>query len=202
MRQAVAGKRAPDSESFMKGRQRAIVCRLADGDAAALSELLDLFWAPLVRYAIRVLGTQDAAEDVVQEAFIRLWETREQLDAGKSVRGFLYRIVHNRTVDELRRRRLRGDRSIRLRAALPTPPTPAELTQAGQLEAAAAHAIEALADRRREVFVLAHLHGLSYREISEALGISPRTVANHMTLALRELRIALRPFLGRDPGSR
>jgi RNA polymerase sigma-70 factor, ECF subfamily len=175
--------------------ERILAARITAGDVGAFSALLDRFWEPLVRYAHQLLGSQDAAEDVAQEAFVRLWAKRAALKADTSPRAYLYRLVHNLAIDELRMREVRGRRG-RLSQPEPLyPPTPAQVTEADELAEVAAEAIQALPSRRRDVFVLGHFHDMSYREIAEALDITPRTVANHMTLALRDLRHALRPYL-------
>lgn len=181
--------------------ERALVAGIVDGDVSAFARLLDRYWEPLVRYAARRLGGLDAAEDAVQQAFVRLWRNRALLKPNRFVSGYLYRLVHNLAIDELRRRRTRERADLAAQDAA-APPTPAQVLEADELAAAAARAIDALPERRRDVFVMAHFHGLSYRQIAEVLEITPRTVANHMTLALRELRSSLQPLVDRKLGPR
>jgi RNA polymerase sigma-70 factor (ECF subfamily) len=180
----------------------ALAARLMAGEVSAFAELLDAWWAPLVAYAAQMLGAQDAAEDAVQETFVRVWENHARLNPTRSLRGYLYRLTRNLVIDEVRKGQTRVDRVAFVEAQTPTTPTPAQVVEADELAAAAGRAIERLAERRREVFILAHFHDLSYRQIADVLGITPRTVANHMTLALRELRAALQPFLDREPSPR
>ena len=73
-------------------------------DAAALDDLLRQFWHPLVAYVARLLGETEAAEDIVQRAFVRLWERGHSVPAGDDVRPFLYRMVRNLASNEWRRR--------------------------------------------------------------------------------------------------
>jgi RNA polymerase sigma-70 factor, ECF subfamily len=176
-------------------RERSLAARITAGDVGAYSTMLGRYWGPLVRFARQLLGSEDAAEDVTQEAFVRLWVQRATLKPEKSPRAYLYRLVRNLTIDELRKRQIRDGRSRVPHLVPPYPATPDQVTEADELAEAASVAIRALPSRRRDVFVLAHFHDLSYREIADTLDITPRTVANHMTLALRDLRIALRPFL-------
>jgi RNA polymerase sigma-70 factor, ECF subfamily len=178
--------------------QGSVFERVRQGDVRAFGTLVDDWWKPLVRYAQHKLGTQDAAEDVVQEVFVRVWVGRGSLRAGKSPRGYLYRLAHNLAVDELRRRAVRRNNPWISEAHGTPPATPAEVFALEELTQATACAINALPERRREVFILGQYHELSYREIGEVLGIASRTVANHMTLALGELRGALEPFLDRE----
>ena len=76
-------------------------------DADTLDGLLRQFWRPLVAYAGRLLDDTEAAEDVVQRAFVRLWEHGHAIPTGDEVRPFLYRIVRNLASNEWRRRQTR-----------------------------------------------------------------------------------------------
>ncbi len=181
----------------------ALAARLAAGDSEALSILLGRYWRPMVSFATTRLGSQDSAEDLVQVAFVRVWEHREHLRADTSPRAYLYRVLRNLITDDHRRQQLR-DRwaETRRREEQPEVPSPALLFEADLLAVAANRAVAALPERRRDVFVLAHLHGLSYKEVATALGITRRTVANHMSLALKELRGDLAGFLEPAPRTR
>jgi RNA polymerase sigma-70 factor (ECF subfamily) len=77
--------------------------------------------------------------------------------------------------------------------------TPYEDVQGAELQRLAAAAVSRLPERRREVFRLAREEGLSYQEIADILGLSTQTVANHMSLALADLRTALRPHIAPGP---
>lgn len=172
--------------------------RLVDGDAQAFDLLLQRYWAPLVTYAGRVVGGWDDAADVVQEAFIRLWERRDQWHPDGSVQALLYRIVRRVALDEKKRVEVR--RRPDVREAVPRPtrtPTPAEQVMARELEAAVDRAVAELSPRRREVFILARFQGLSNPEIAEVMGIATQTVANQLCSAVAELRSKLRIHL--DP---
>jgi RNA polymerase sigma-70 factor (ECF subfamily) len=175
----------------------ALVARLALDDGQALGELLQRYWAPMLAFAMEKVRAQDAAEDLVQEAFVRVWERRHQLRPHVSPRAYLYRVLRNLIIDEYRRHRLHDRfalfRSVQEPEAVPTP---VALVEADDFAAAAKRAIAALPERRRDVFVLAHLHGCSYREVAETMGITTRTVANHMSMALAQLRDALAGYTG------
>lgn len=176
---------APDSE---------LLERVQDGDPAALQSLLETHWTPLVRYARRLLSEPDDAQDVVQEAFVRLWARRRRWKVEGSVRSLLFTITRNAALDELRRRTRRGRAARAFRGPAP-PALPSESVAASELETAATAAVAALPPRRQEVFRLAREAGLSYSEIAEVMDVSPQTVANQMSLALADLRQALQPHL-------
>ena len=168
--------------------------RMRRGETAALGIVLELHWSAVVGYVTTVLESGDAAEDAAQEAFVRLWERREKWKLEGSLRGLLLRIARNAAVDELRRRSARERAAHKTLPAQPDP-TPGEDLEGRELHAAVEEALNRLPQRRREVFALVRQQGMSYREASAILGLSPQTIANHMSLALADLRRALDPHL-------
>ena len=170
----------------------ALVQRLRSDDADALRYLMDAHWAPLVGFAHRILAGAGDPEDTVQTAFVRLWSRRRELEQTGSLRSFLYTIVRNSCLDELRKR-TRRERAQQGALPPPTPRTPYEDVQGAELHRLAAAAVARLPERRREVFRLVREEGLSYREVAEVMGLSTQTVANHMSLAMADLRTALKP---------
>jgi RNA polymerase sigma-70 factor, ECF subfamily len=170
--------------------------RVQAGEPAALDEVLKSYWPLLVAYADRFLHDPDAAEDLVQEVFLRFWERRGEWTASERLSSFLYRITRNLALNECRRLRIRLRwLERRRRDETPRVITPIHDLEFTELGIAVEKAIEALPPRRREVFVLARLHDLSYSEIAEVMGISPQTVANQMSAALADLRQSLKPFV-------
>ncbi len=179
----------------------ALLARVLNGDEAGLAALLDRHWKSLVRYSLTILQDSDAAEDVVQQVFVRLWEHRETWGLGGSVLGLLFRMTRNLSLDESRQREAR-QRAVDKAANPEQPAGPAEHVENDEIGAAIQAALAKLPQRRREVFILVREHGLSYNETAEALGIAPQTVANHLSMALSELKEALTPvFSGQHGGS-
>jgi RNA polymerase sigma-70 factor (ECF subfamily) len=155
---------------------------------------MDAYWSPLVGFAYRILGGIGDPEDLAQTAFVKLWTRRHRLDETGSLKALLYTIVRNASLDELRRRH-RRDAAQAEAPSPPSPRTPYEDVQGAELQRLAAAAVARLPDRRREVFRLAREEGLSYQEIAEVMSLSTQTVANHMSLAMADLRAALKPYL-------
>ena len=166
--------------------------RLGTGDERAMADLLDCYWTPLVGYAYRFLQSWDRAEDVAQEAFARLWANRDRW-SDSSPAALLHRIVRNAALDVLKSARFSAPREDpEMLVADGRADWDAECAE---LDEAVVRAVEQLPPRRREVFKLARESGFSYAEISEVMGVSKRTVANQMSLALSDLRVLLRLYL-------
>lgn len=177
-----------------------LIAGIRSGETHALKQLVDAYWDTLVQFAGRVLGGQADPQDVVQEAFIRIWTHRERWGEDGSVRSLLYTVTRNAALDE-RRKQARGERAAQATKPPVPPAAPSDDAQAAQLREAASEAVEALPPKRREVFRLAREEGLTYGEIATVMGISAQTVANHMSLALADLRTALAPHLDTPPSA-
>jgi RNA polymerase sigma-70 factor (ECF subfamily) len=169
--------------------------RLRRGDQAAFSDLFDELHPALLRYAWRLVRDEEAAQDVVQDAFLRLWRRRETLDPSRSLRSLLYTTVHNRALNWIRDRNLhaRPEDTLDARVSAET------VDEAGRMDAERLRAfldawIARLPPRRREAFVLSRYQGLTHAEIADVMGLTPRTINTHIVLALRDLRERLDLF--------
>lgn len=172
-----------------------LLARLRASDDAALDTLLARHWSPIFLYALRRTGSQDAAEDVAQEVFCRLWERRTSWRSKGSVRGLLFRLARNFAVSEHRRDGAQ-ERAQHTFAARVGDLTLAPLSpEQPALRAALERAIAELPPRRQEVFLLRMVDDLSYQEIAEIMGTSKQTVANQLSRALATLRRSLEHLL-------
>lgn len=167
--------------------------RLRASDPTACTELFDAMHAPLIRYASSLLGDSDFAYDVVQDAFVKLWESRRNLDPNRSLRALLYTIVRHQVMNHQRsqRRRRQRDRDARLSTPLPSPD---DTVNAGELETRLRAWIDALPDRQREAFRLSRFAHLTHTEIASVMDVAPRTVTNHIMAALQTLRDRLHDY--------
>lgn len=172
-----------------------LMLELRDGSTSALETLMGRYWGPLIRYAVRLLDSPDNAEDLVQAAFTTVWNDRAKWKPVGTVQAFLYRVVRNGALQERRRNEVRERKAPEIVRAYWPVATPFDVTAELELKRAVQSAIRALPPRRREAFVLTRYHQLSLGEVAEIMGVSPQTVANHVSMAVAELRRALAQFL-------
>ncbi|CAM3218903.1 RNA polymerase sigma factor [Rhodothermus bifroesti] len=164
--------------------------RLRASDQAALGMLFRCLRIPLLRYVQAIVGDSGVAHDLIQDVFLDLWMRRTTLNPAQPLRPYLYRMARNRALRHLRDERRRArKRAEHLPANSTTEPLlPDTLAETHQLETLLARWLEELPERQREALVLSRWHGLSHREIAQVMGISPRTVNNHLLRALETLQ--------------
>ena len=173
---------------------RELFTRLQAGERSALRALFDRFYQILLALAINILHDVEAAKDVVQEIFVMLWQKRASLNIPDHPEAYLKRTTINRAYNAIKRRKRYTDLTV-----LADEPSRnaegEELTEAADLEVIVQSALEKLPTRCREVFVLKRMEGYSLKEIAAKLDISPKTVENQMTKALKLLKEALLPYV-------
>lgn len=161
--------------------------RIRASDQRALAALFRACCGDLRQYA-RSLGVDGAtADDFVQEGFIRLWNRRRTLDPTRSLRAYLFVTIRNLAIND--DRRIRTRRRIHESVAAPADvTTPDDLADAELLQSRLHDWIHDLPERRREAFVLSRYAGLSLNEIAAVMNISSKTVEQHITQSLKDLR--------------
>ncbi len=169
--------------------------RIRAGDPTAFERLFLTYHPGLCAFAYRYLGAPDLAEEIVQEVVLFIWERRETWDVRSSVKSYLYTAVRNAALSYLRHERVVRHRQTEARALFETSSAGADF-EAAAADAAAAvrRAIERLPERCRLVFTLHREQGLTYAEVAQVLGISPKTVEVQMGRALKSLRSALADY--------
>ena len=168
-----------------------VIERMASGDASALGDLYDAHARSIYSLALRILGDQADAEDIVQEVFTQAWRQASRYDAARAtVIGWLLMMARSRSLDRLRSRQARPDRTIA--APLPDLASGAPGQEAVALSAEDVDrlraALDRLGDAWRTPIELAYYEGLSQSAIAERLGQPLGTVKTRMRSALAQLR--------------
>jgi RNA polymerase sigma-70 factor (ECF subfamily) len=179
----------------------ALIARVAKRDKLALEALYDKYAPAALGVAMRIVGERSLAEEIVQEAFWRVWKRAGTYNAGRGkFTAWLFGIVHNLTIDELRRRRSHGD-SISIALEDETVEEMADLRQdvaesaLKQVTGADVRAaLMVLPESQRSVIELAFFEGFSHQEIADKLGEPVGTIHTRARLALQKLREKLTPI--------
>ena len=176
---------------------RELMARLARGDRAALTPLVERHYQRLYRIALGYLRQREDALDVVQEAFVKVFQAAARWDGSADAGPWLSRITVNLSIDRWRRNKRRGqtfspliegDHLEVLADAGPAPDRGVLRREAGDR---LAQALGTLPERQRAVVVLRHYQELSLEEIATTLGMSLGTVKSSLHRALHRMRATL-----------
>jgi RNA polymerase sigma factor (sigma-70 family) len=156
-----------------------------------------------VRFLTRRVASPELAADLAQDAFVRVLRASPATDVNDA-RAYLFRTAVNLAIDQGRRERLVpmvSASSIVADESLRHAPSSEQVAMSREELVLLRSALEELPARSREVFVLARIEGLSFVEIGERLGISPKTAFSHMVKALSHVKVRLaRGWMGSSSG--
>jgi RNA polymerase sigma-70 factor (ECF subfamily) len=187
----------------------ALMIRFQRGDRAAFAQLVRRHKTPLYNFALRHLRAPAVAEEVVQDAFVRVVQNANDFKHEARFTTWIYTITRNLCVDQLRKRAHRKHPSLdQARASQggeEDGPTLGELTAdprasvdreatGTELRVRIARAVEALPDDQREVFLLREVSALPFKEIALVVGAPENTVKSRMRYALERLQEALQDY--------
>ena len=175
--------------------ERELVLRLIDGDEDAFCQLYAAYKNRLLYYAMKFVKSRDFAEDIFQDAFTVIWQSRRFINPDTSFSSFLYTIVRNRVLNQIRdmEHEDKLKETILAQAVDYTDDTKNNILL-NDLKEIISKALEQLTPRQREVFEMSREAQLSHKEIAEALGVSVNTVQEHISSSLKIIRSYLTKY--------
>ena len=174
-----------------------LISAIKDGDRKAFRELFDRYYKLLLGTAIIMLKDSNSAKDVTQEVFLQIWKKRETLRIESSVKAYLKRAVINRSLNIIKAKKPIVEETV-LQDLSQNSSSAQQILEAKDLEKAMQLALDQLPERCRLIFVMRRLEGISLKEIASQLDISPKTVENQITKALKVLKEAVSRYLEED----
>jgi len=183
-----------------------LMLRYQQGDRSVFAILVRRHQGPLFNFALRQVRVPQVAEDVVQEAFVRVVQKAPEFKHEARFTTWVYTITRNLCIDHLRKRALRKHPSLdESRGEEGDGPTLGEQTAdprasvereatGTELKARIARAVDLLPDDQREVFLMRELSNLPFKEIAEITGVPENTVKSRMRYALERLQEALSEY--------
>ena len=166
------------------------------GDITAFEMFFKTYYQPLCNYAYTFIQDKDEAEEIVQSAFLSVWEKRESLDIKTSLKSYLYTMVRNTSLNVIKHEKIKQKYvGEALAVNERTHDGVAQSVLSSELEERIHLAMQVLPEQCRLVFKLSRFEELKYSEIAEQLNISIKTVENHMGKALKIMREQLKDYL-------
>lgn len=159
------------------------------GDQAAFSTIFMCYKDKLYTFLFRLTNSPEQTEDIIQEAFMKLWQNREQLPQIEHFSAYLFQITRNRAINAFKR--LAKESSILAEINLrpvPDASNPSTVLAFKELKQLLHQALQQLPPRQQLIFRLSREQGLKHEEIAAQLNLSTSTVKNHLVQALRKIR--------------
>lgn len=168
---------------------KALFARIAEGDIAAFDRFFKLYRQRAVEIAYKITRMDAVAEEIAQEFFLRIWDKREGLTAVENPGAYMYMSIYYQCVNHLRRK---GQEQRILELKRMTQADYNEHTQEWidqrQLEGNIEKGMARLPELHRKIFELRYKHQVSYKEISEMLGITVGTAQTYFSQAIKLIR--------------
>lgn len=171
--------------------------RTKQGDQKAFELIFKLYHAPLCNYAKIYVKHPDIANEIVQDTFIRIWESKSGLDAEQSLKSYLYRSVHNNCINFIRKKQLNKKLTeeymsevLQRIEMLDRDFNESRFDQliTDELELTIQKSIDKLPEQCREIFLLSRYSDLTYQQIAKKLSISVNTVKTQISRSLQKIR--------------
>ena len=159
--------------------------RIGEGDATAFRQIAERHLGSIMRYAFRLLGSKEEAEEVAQETFLRVWEHAGTYEPTAKLTTWLHTIAHNAALDRLRKRRETVSDDL---DDEPASGRPSLLLASKETALAVRSALDSLAPRQRAAISLVHYQGLSGTETARVLGVEVEAVESLLARGRRKLR--------------
>ncbi|MBI3412095.1 MAG: sigma-70 family RNA polymerase sigma factor [Planctomycetes bacterium] len=184
--------------------------RVRDDDNVAFAELVELYNHRLITVMHHLVGNAEEAEDLAQEAFLRVYRSRKRYHPRAKFSTWLFTIANNLALNTLRSRKRKPSVPLNLRDSGPLGPRPAEQLvqdrgkqpmqkmQQQELAALVREALETLNERQRVAVVLNKFEDMNYAEIAEVMDLSTKAVKSLLSRARDNLRLALKEYIYMD----
>ncbi len=190
-----------------RAQEAALIRAAQQGNPEAFEQLVRSYDQQVLRMALNLLHSQEDARDVYQEAFLRVYRNLPRFRFDCSFSTWLYRIVANLCLDQLRKRKVRGEEPAWVETSSGEvdrfqflPEQRADVNPERQLASAEVNTrirevLERLTPRERLVFEMRHFQGMRLRAIGEALGVTEEAAKNCLFRATQKMRAALGDFV-------
>lgn len=169
--------------------------QMAEGNIHAYRFLFDAYFADLCNFLLIYLHRKELSEEIALDIFTHIWEKRQALQIKATFKSFLFASAKNKAITLYRKEHQKMFTSIETtESAIPNDSASQYVMENNELRDLINEAINKLPEKSRQIYLMAWEENLSYNEIAVQLGLSPKTIENHVGIALRKLRESLRPY--------
>jgi len=165
-----------------------ILAAFINGDSTAFNEIYYRYRSKVNSYAYRFTRSVEAAEELTQDVFVRLWENREKVDPSKNFEAFLFTLTRNNFLQALRKKAQSNNFVNEQLREEPAHNSIDDYINFKECQQIAGYAIGNLSPQVKIAYLLSRDNGCSHEDISRQMGISKNTVHNHIKQSLKSLR--------------
>lgn len=186
-----------DSDNYdLNTDSKFLINRLKRGEEAAYELLFREYYKLLTVFANKYVNDMETSKEIVQDLFVHLYEKRDQLDINSSLKSYLFRSTHNRSINYINSQKIRFKYAehVKVTASARENSLENEVNKT-ELEHALYKAIDDLPPKCQAIFKMNRFEGLSNSEIAEKLSLSKRTIETQISKALKILRVKMKPYL-------
>ncbi len=181
-----------NSKPLSTGDTEEIICRLKSDDKFAVDELFNRYYSRLFHFSKSILKIENGIDDILQEVFVKIWLNRQKIGNTETFNAYIFTITKNEVLNliraNLKENSLRKEIYIRSVAEVYQTQNSLEFEE---IKAAIDKIVDNLPEKRQLVFKLSRTEGLPNKEIAHQLGISEKTVEDHITHAIRHIKDSL-----------
>jgi len=169
---------------------------IKNGNETAFEKVFKMYFRNLHAFAYTFMKDDSIAEEIVQNVFFKIWEKRDQLQIDDSLKAYLYRAVHNESLNHIKHLKIKNSFQLQYSGNMESSNQDASNQMiASELENDIQKAINELPQQCRTIFQMSRFEQLKYQQIADQLNISVKTVENQMGKALKVLRSKLVEYL-------
>lgn len=175
--------------------EKELVTRLINGDEEAFCELYANYKNRLIYFAMKFVKSYEFAEDIFQDVFAAVWQSRRVIDPEQSFSSYLYTIIRNRMLNLIRN--IQQEEKLRnhiLSQSIDYDEETGRKVLFDDLNLIINKSLESLTPRQREIFKMSREEEMSHKEIAEKLNLSVYTVQEHISLSLKSIKTFLSKY--------
>lgn len=173
---------------------RSLLSAIQNGDVAAFNALFKKYYPALCAYGHKFVELEDA-EECVQDAMLWLWRNKEVVVIQSSLSSYLFSIVHHRALNRINQLEVKSKAENYFYEEMQSLIDDTNFYHIEELTHCIQTAVAVLPDSYREAFVMHRFKNMSYKEIAQILGVSPKTIDYRIQQALKQLRVDLKDYL-------
>jgi len=170
-----------------------IIRRLKKDDKSAVDELFAYYYPRLYHFSKSILKIENDIDDILQEVFVKIWLNRQKIGNAETFNAYIFTITKNEVLNLIRSNHkdqaFRDELFLRSVAEEYLTPNPVEFDE---IKAGIDNIVMSLPEKRQQVFILSRTEGLSNKEIALKLNISEKTVEDHITHAIKQIKVSMK----------